>query len=523
MCLLFYSIFQVGGVVREHFHKNRLSTFGVLTFFYCLLFTVSSYSCNVQQPANESAGKDELKQTKQTNKQQSLAKSKKQPKSKQATHSQQPSRPKVFQVTISGPITVSAMEALTRAIEEAERAQAHALIVQLDTPGGFMKSMDSMVRRILNSKVTIITYVGPPGASSGSAGVFILYASHIAAMAPATNLGSATPVMMGGGSKTKGKDESKGKDKDAIPKKAGVDDNVNMKRKIFNHARAQLRSLAQYHGRNVKFGERSITEALNITAQEALKKKVIDILATNVQDLLEQADGRQVRLVHGKQTLKLKGAELIVINRDFRQRILDLIADPAIASILMMLGMLGLLIEIKSPGLVFPGVVGAVSLVLGLYAVHTLSLDYTALALLGLSIVFFVLELQIMSYGLLSLAGIISLVLGSLMLVRSGEEFTSYSISIVIVAALITGISMAFLIYLVSHSQKLRQMSGAEAFIYEKGRTRTEVTNQRGTVLIHSELWQARSLGTVIPADTPIRILSREGLTIIVEAIEKET
>ena len=437
------------------------------------------------------------------------------------------SSPLVYQVSIQGAITPSAIEKLNAALGKAEEKKARALLITLDTPGGLVNSMDSMIRRILSAQIPVITYVSPRGAACGSAGVYIMYASHIAAMSPATNIGSATPVAMGGGGGGGGREDKKDGEGgvfpafDRIPKTAGADDALNMKRKLLNHARAQIRSLAQYHGRNASFAEKTITQASNVTAGEAHKLRVIDMLADNESILLQRAHGRQVRMSTGKERLDLKGAKIVHIKTDFRQRVLDIIANPNLAYILMMLGILGIIAEIQNPGLIFPGAIGSVSLLLGLYAMQTLPLDYTGLALIVLAFVFFVLEVYIISYGLLSLAGLISLVLGSLMLVRSAGEFTGLSLSLVIVVSLLTGALVVIVLRLAARSQKVKEVSGFAKLLEEEGLSKTPIDSQKGRVLIHGELWQARSQGETIPANSPVRIISHQGLTLFVKSLEK--
>ena len=430
-------------------------------------------------------------------------------------------KPFVYQVSIKNAITPSAMEKLNAALRKAEQEQARALLVALDTPGGLVSSMDDMIRRILSARVPVITYVSPPGAACGSAGVYIMYASHVAAMAPATNIGSATPVSMGGGGALGGDEKKKSPRSDRIPKVAGANDALNMKRKLLNHARAQIRSLAQYHGRNANFGEKTITQASNVTAKEAYKLKAIDILADNELELLQKAHGRQVRMSTARISLDLKDATIVRIESDFRQRVLDVIANPNLAYILMMLGILGIIAEVQNPGLIFPGAVGAVSLLLGLYAMQTLPLDYTGLALIGLAFVFFILEVYIISYGMLSLAGLFSLVLGSLMLVRNAGEFTGLSLSLVIVVSLLSGLLMAFMVYLAAKSQRVKSVSSFAKLLEEQGITKSPVDAHSGTIFIHGERWQARSRGESIPTETPVRVISHEGLKLTVEPLRK--
>jgi membrane-bound serine protease (ClpP class) len=228
--------------------------------------------------------------------------------------------PVVYRVEISGPITPTALDQLEQALERAESAQAQALLVRLDTPGGLVSSMDDMIRRILSARIPVITYVYPPGATCGSAGVYLMYASHVAAMAPGTNIGSATPVQMGGGGFGGQEEEEPARPADRIPETAGADDELNMKRKLLHHAIAQMRSLAEYHGRNVEFGERSITHAENITSTEALRIRAIDAVAESEAALLEQIHGRPVRLLAARANLNTAGARIEAIESDFRTR-----------------------------------------------------------------------------------------------------------------------------------------------------------------------------------------------------------
>ncbi len=422
-------------------------------------------------------------------------------------------RARLLRVEIRGPISPSALETLTQAIRRAERESADALLVILDTPGGLVSSMDEMNRSILASTVPVITFVSPPGSTCGSAGVYIMYASHIAAMAPATNIGSATPVQAGGGGGAE-----PGKD-DRIPETAGADDALNMKRKLLNHAKAQMRALASYHGRNAEFAVRAVTHADNITSEEALSKNVIDVMAESEQELLEKISGRTVRMVGGPHELaSFADAEIETIEKDFRRDLLDLIASPQVAMILMSLGMLGIFAElVYSPGAIFPGAIGAICLILGLYALQSLSVDYTGLALIGLGIVFFILELNVMSYGLLSVGGTLCITLGSIMLMRSGAAFVGISLAFIIFTSLLTAGIMGFLVYLAAQSHGKQIVSGQESMVGDIGEARKEIDARQGSVFIHSELWQARTNGAPIPAGERVKVVAVEGLSLRVE------
>ncbi len=511
------SYLHIKNSMRKHFvygmYTVRIAPFLILlTFFtHCEEKEISSEKEALPKktiPIENHSPKKIKKIPPTTNKQTTSSKDK---RKKKASH-------KVYRVVIKGAITPSATENLNNALYIAKKNHAEALIVIMDTPGGLMNSMDDMIRNILRSEVPVLTYISPPGAACGSAGVYIMYASHVAAMAPATNIGSATPVSVGGGASSPEKGSKKKKEGDRIPKVAGTDDAINMKRKLINHSRAQIRSLAQFHGRNAIFAEKTITQAINMTSKEAYKIKAIDILAPNEASLLKQVDGRIVRMSSGSHRLSLKDAKIITIKKDFRQSILDLIANPNLAHILMMLGILGIIAEIQSPGLIFPGAIGAISLCLGLYAMQTLSLSYTALGLLGLGFIFFLLEIYIMSYGLLSIAGILSLLLGSLMLVRNADEFTSLSLVLILSVSLFTGVLLSVLIYLVTKSQKAKPASGYEKLIEETAIAKTIINEHTGFVFIHGEVWQARADQEIAPK-TSVRIISRKGLLLFVEAV----
>lgn len=425
----------------------------------------------------------------------------------------------ILKLQLEGAITPSSLELLDWALDQAEERKAVALIVAMDTPGGLVTSMDKMVRRILSSPIPVITYVSPMGAACGSAGVYILYASHLAAMTPASNIGSATPVQMGGGGRP-GSEEEKKPSNDKIPEVAGADDSINLKRKLINHAVAQIKSLADYHGRDPKFAENSIIRAENITAKEALKRKVIEIIAETDQELLEKANGRTVRMVTGYQRLNLDNAKIEVLEYDFRQNFLKFIADPNLAYILMMIGTLGILAEIQYPGSIFPGVIGAISLILGLYSMHTLSLSYAGFGLILIGIICFILEVSIMSYGLLTIAGIVSMVIGALMLADSGSDVAKLSLHVVLSSSLAVGAISAFMVYKAAQTMRKKPVSGDNYLQGLEGTAKSEITQESGTVFINSELWQARTESGSIPAGSPVIVESRNGLVLKVKKKE---
>lgn len=438
----------------------------------------------------------------------------------------------LYRVSIKGAITPATMGTLRRAVEKAnEKAtelrvagnndpSAVALLVTLDTPGGLMASMDEMIRDIINSKVPVITYVSPPGASCGSAGVYILMASHVAAMAPATNIGSATPVQMSPGGQEK---PSPGEKADRIPEEAGADDALNMKRKLLHHAIAQIRGLAEFHGRNTSFAESTITRAENVTSTEALRRRAIDVLAISETDLLQQIEGRTVRMTNGTITLSLKEATVVDVKDDFRDRLLHLITDPNLAYILMMIGIVGIMAEIQYPGSIFPGVIGSICLILGLYAMQTLPVNWAGFGLILLGFLFFLLEVKIMSYGMLSVAGAISILLGSILMAKSGDDVASISLMTALTTSGLAMLVSLFIVYKAAQAMRRTPVSGEEALYQETGKVIHEVSENGGRVFIHGEYWNARSEdGSVIAVGSTIQPVRREGMLLFVKAVTNE-
>ena len=420
----------------------------------------------------------------------------------------------VYRVEIRDAITPATMEMLESSIVTASENNASALLVLLDTPGGLASSMDQMIRSILASKVPVLTFVHPPGSRCGSAGVYIMYASHLNGMAPATNIGSATPVMMGGG----GDSEKETNKENEISEKAGSDDAVNLKRKQINDAVEQIRGLAQYHGRNETFAVNAVLRAENITSSEAKKIRAIDILSDSEEDFLKKAHGKRVRMSDGYVSLDVSGKKIISIEPSFRLQFLSIIANPNLAYMLMMLGILGIVVEVQNPGLIFPGVLGAMSILIALYAMQTLPINYAGLGLIVLGILFLILEVNIVSFGMLTVAGLTSIVIGSIMLFDSDDDLYRVSLELVISTSLVAGLTMLLIFYKAAESMRKKPVSGSQKLLTETGVTRTEVTENAGSIFIHSEIWQARSYGkNTIPKDSNVKIVSRDGLVLYVE------
>ncbi|WP_457565494.1 NfeD family protein [Caldithrix abyssi] len=383
----------------------------------------------------------------------------------------------VHRIIIEGVINPVATEYITKSIEQAEETNVEALIIQLDTPGGLMESMHKIVKAIQASEVPVIVYVAPSGSRAGSAGVFITYAAHIAAMAPSTNIGSAHPVF--GGSPT-----------GAQPDTATTS---TLMEKVVNDAVAKIRSLAEKRGRNADWAEKAITESANITEKEALKLKVIDFIAPSVDSLLSLIDGRQVELDVGVvKTLRTANAQVITFEMNWRQRLLDIISNPNVAYILLMLGIYGILFELYSPGAILPGVVGGICLILGLYALQTLPVNYAGFLLIIFAVILFLLEIKIPSYGLLTIGGIISLIMGSVMLFESPLPFLRVSWQVITFVVTLSVLFFVFAIGMAIRTHRKKPTTGDAGLIGEIGEVYKPL-NPEGTIKVHGEYWKAVS------------------------------
>lgn len=381
---------------------------------------------------------------------------------------------RIVVLKISGAINPAVAEFITREIQKANTAGEQLIVLELDTPGGLDTSMRIIIKEIQGSHVPVATYVSPAGSRAASAGTFITIASHIASMAPGTNIGAAHPVnMMGGGQQ-----------------------NSTMGDKVVNDAAAYIRSLAEMRGRNAYWAELAVTKSVSISAEEAKKLAVIDLVAVSLDALLLAVDGREIEIGSKKIILDTKDKPVVFIEMTKRQRILDVISNPNVAYILMMLGMVGLYFELSNPGLILPGVIGGVSLILALYGMQTLPINYAGLLLILLGGILLIAELNVMSYGLLSVAAVISIYLGSVMLIDSDDPAMQISHT-VLYPTLAVSISICFgVFYLTMKSYKMRVISGMEGLIGEEGRVKTEL-NPEGTVLVHGETWQAECEGQI--------------------------
>ena len=403
--------------------------------------------------------------------------------------------PRVIEIPVDGVIHPISAEYVTAGIEQANRQRATLILIQLSTPGGLDTSMRQIIEKIISSEVPVVVYVAPSGSRAASAGFFILLSADVAAMAPGTNTGAAHPVFFGGGQ---------------------MDD--VMKQKVENDAAAYLRSLVSKRGRNVTLAEKGVTESKSFTDAEALKEKLIDIVAADRGELLKQLDGYEVTRFDGKkQVLQLQSPQVEIYSPSFRQTFLSKILDPNIAFVLLILGILGLYVEFSNPGLILPGVAGGIALVLALFALSLLPVNWAGAALILLAIVFFVLEAKFVTHGILAAGGVLSMVLGALMLINTRLPGGSITLVTALSVALPFALITIFLLRLVIRARHAKVTTGDEGLIGEIGTVET-VLAPRGQIYVHGELWEAVSPETVSPGSL-VRVISLQGLTLQVEPI----
>ncbi|ALA56812.1 NfeD family protein [Nitrospira moscoviensis] len=396
--------------------------------------------------------------------------------------------------TYEGVINPVAAEYLHDALESAQAGGAKALIVKLDTPGGLDTSMRLIIKDITSASIPVVVFVAPSGGRAASAGVFLTLAAHVAAMAPGTNIGAAHPVAMGGGEM-----------------------DTTMKEKVENDAVAYIKSIAEQRGRNVVWAEDAVRKSASVTEQEALKLKIIDLVAEDVPALLKQLQGRTVTLPAGPVTLTTKDATVREFPMGLRLELLKALSDPNIAYLLMTIGTIGILAELYNPGAILPGVVGAISLILAFYSLQSLPINYAGVLLLILGIVFFVLEATVTSYGLLALGGVASMIFGSLMLIKSDAEFFQISWAVIIPVVITSASVSLFLIGMGVRAMRRPPQTGSEGMIGAVGVAQTALS-PRGKLSIHGELWDAVS---DTPADRGAlaKVLRVEGLTLYVTPV----
>ncbi len=394
-------------------------------------------------------------------------------------------------IPASGAISPGMADFIEKGIENASNEGASCVIIAMDTPGGLAESMRRIVMAIYASRVPVVVYVSPAGARAASAGVMITMAADIAAMAPSTNIGAAHPVGAGG------------KEIDGT-----------MSKKITNDMVAHIKSIAEKRGRNVEWAEKAVRESVSITETEALQQNVIDIIARDMDDLIRQLNGRKV---NDKGVLELENIPRKIVRENLRTKILKTISDPNIAYILMMIGLAGLYFELSHPGAVFPGVVGGIAIVLAFFAFQTLPVNYAGILLILLAIIFFIMEMKITSFGLLSVAGVTSLVLGSVMLFEETGSGVSLSRHVLVTTVTLVSVFFISVAGLVFRAQISRPRTGAEGLIGEIGVVKNDL-NPEGRIQVHGELWKAASRQVLLEG-VRVRVTRVEGLLVEVEPV----
>jgi membrane-bound serine protease (ClpP class) len=441
----------------------------------------------------------------------------------------------VARIVVDGPISPVSADDIQKQVEKAQNEGLDLLILQIDTPGGLMTSTRQIVKVILGSEVPIAVHVAPPGARAASAGVFITMAAHVAAMAPGTNIGAAHPVSIGGGNPLspkketpeeekggKGEEEKKtegesGGEGEGEEKPAESDESV-MGQKILNDTVAFARSIAERMGRNADWAERAVRESVSVTETKALELNVIDIIAEDVDDLLAAIDGRSVKISGKEIVLAVGGATVIDRPMGWRHRVLGTLSDPNVAYILMMLGIYGLFFELANPGVVLPGVLGGVFLILAFFSFQVLPINYAGFLLILVAVILFILEVKVVSYGMLSVGGIAALFLGSLMLFETVEPYYRLSLSLVVGVTVFTALFFVVGLGLAIRVQRRRPTTGAEGLIGEEGVVTASLTPE-GTVKVRGEIWKAVSEGN-IETGSKVKVKAVNGMVVNVEEIE---
>ena len=402
---------------------------------------------------------------------------------------------KIQAVDVDGVVHPITVEIISHAIERAKQEGAALVLIRLNTPGGLSEATRRIVEKIVASPVPVVTFVEPSGGRAASAGFFILEAGDVAAMAPGTNTGAATPVLLTGG------------EMDQV-----------MRRKVENDAAASIRSLSAKRGRNSQLAEKTVLEAKSFTEKEALENNLVDLIATDEADLLRKLNGREiVRFGGQKQTLRLESPVVADYEKSMRERIMSAIADPNLALILLVIGALGIYIEFQSPGLIVPGVIGAIMVLLGLSAMSVLPINWLGAALLVLALGLFVLEAKFMTHGILATGGTVAMILGALLLVESPLPEMRIHLSTAVSLALPFALITTFLLTLVIRARAAKVITGREGMIGEVGLAHTPLAPE-GKVFVHGEFWSAISSAPV-EVGARVRVKAMEGLTLRVEPV----
>jgi membrane-bound serine protease (ClpP class) len=400
-------------------------------------------------------------------------------------------RPLVYTLDIDGTVNPALADFIIKGIEKAEEKKAAAIVFRMDTPGGVLTTTKTIIKHMVNAKVPVVVYVAPSGSSAASAGALITVAADVAAMAPGTNIGAAHPVSGG-----------------------GQDIGATMSEKIMNDMTAYMRGIVTQKGRNAEWVEKAIRESVSVTDKEALDLKVIDLIADSVPDLLNKIDGRTIEKENRTITIKTRNAKVERIPVGWRFKVLDVIANPNVAYILLMIGGLGIMMELYHPGAILPGTAGGICLLLAFFALQVLPVNYVGILLIILAVILFILELKIQSFGLLSIGGIISLTLGSIMLFESDEAAMRLSLSVLIPTVATVSAFFIVVLGLVVKARMRKPLTGEQGLVGEVGLAITNVDGH-GKVAVHGEYWNARS-DSHIPKGERVRVIRVENLCLLV-------
>ena len=418
------------------------------------------------------------------------------------------------------------------AIADAEAMQHECVVIELDTPGGLLEATRDIVKKVLNAKVPVVVYIAPSGSRAGSAGVFITMASNIAAMAPGTNIGAAHPVTPGQGEngcgklfetmkekeKEKAEKEEEGEGEEEEPeKKTGerIEPADVMSEKVLNDTAAWIDAIASYRGRNAEWAVRSVRESVSIKAAKAVEDNVVEMVCGSLDELLGKIDGLEIETAAGVKILKTKGASINTIDMNSRQRVLSVLSNPNIMYILFTLGVAGLFIEFRTPGVGFPGVAGAICLILAFFGSQTLPVNYAGVLLILLAFALFMAETMVISYGLLTLGGLVCMFIGSLMLIESPEAFMGVSLNVILPVVIGIGLIVFFLMSVVVRSQRRRTATGIDGIVGHAGVADSRI-DPEGTVFIHGEIWSAESKDPIGKGEK-VRVVGYEGLKLFVK------
>jgi len=412
--------------------------------------------------------------------------------------------PSVFVGRWDAPITPVTADYVDRALTRAEREGAVLFVLELNTPGGLVESMRKIVQRFQSSPLPVVVFVYPPGGRAASAGALITISADIAVMAPGTNIGAAHPVTVGqppGGGE---EEEKEGRDV--------------MKEKVLQDMLAFVRSIAKEKGRNAEVIERMVTESLALSAEEALREGVIDLIAGDLNDLLKRIDGRKVKKFGREITVRTEGERVVYVEENLKEEVLKILTNPTVAYLLLMLGFYGLFFELYNPGAVVPGVVGAICLLLGLYGLSTISMNWLGLLLIFLGVLLFVLELITPTFGALAVGGIVSLALGSLFLIDPESPYGELPRSIIVAVVIASALFFTVAGRLGLKAQRRRKLTGAEAMVGEEGEAISDFRRGRGKVFVHGEIWNAVSDEDIRKGDR-VTVIGVEGLRLRVRRI----